>query len=183
MLDSTEIQKLGYRIKERDRTAFHTLYTEFFTHLQAYAKRFVYDSQDAQDIVQDAYLSLWANSGNYNPAQNIFTYLLVIVKNNCYNRLRGLKIRDEHQDKVIEAILFSNIEDPEIDEELKQRLNRVLLQIPEKGQQILLVHILEHKKVKDIAVQLGLAESTVKTHLKRAMRTLRENLCFIVFGL
>lgn len=183
MLDSTEIQKLGYRIKERDRAAFHTLYTEFFAQLQAYARRFVYDNQDAQDIVQDAYLTLWTNPDNYNPAQSILSYLLVIVKNSCYNYLRGLKIRDNHQDKIVEAILFSNIEDPEIDEALKQRLNQILIQIPAKGQQILMAHVLEHKKVKEIADQLGVAESTVKTHLKRVMRTLRENLCFIIFGL
>lgn len=183
MPEPEKIKELGFRIKNKDREAFHILYREFFASLQAYAVRYVYDWQDAQDIVQDAYFSLWANLHQYDPSRNIFSYLLVMVKNSCINHIRHLKVKDSHQDKIVEAMLFSQIDDPETDEGLKERLQQVLETLPEKGYRILTEHFWEHKKVTVIATEMGIAESTVKTHLKRVMKILRENLLFIIFGI
>ena len=100
-----ELKAIGLRIKQGDKEAFHFLYRHYFDSLQEYAMRYVYDYQDAQDIVQDAFLSLWVNTDQYDPSRNIVTYLLVIVKNACINHLRNLKIRDSHRDKIVEAML------------------------------------------------------------------------------
>lgn len=106
MLDAGELKNLGYRIKTRENAAFHVLYVEYFASMQIYAQRFVYNYQDAQDIVKDAFFALWTNVHLYDPRQSIVAYLLRIVRNNCLNYLRALKIRDEHKDKIIEAMIF-----------------------------------------------------------------------------
>lgn len=183
MLDADELKKLGYRIKERENAAFHVLYVEYFASMQVYAKRFVYNYQDAQDIVQDAFFALWTNVHLYDPRQSIVAYLLRIVRNNCLNYLRALKIRDEHKDKIIEAMIFSGMEDDSIDEEMQNRLQEALATLSEKGYKILIAHILEHKKIKEIAAEMGIAESSVQTHLKRAIRMLRKHFYFILFGI
>ena len=108
--------------------------------------------------------------------------MLAIVRNQCYNYLRKLRIQDEHQDKLIEAVIFSGVEDPEVDEDMRKRLYEVLAKLSPKGRTILLEHVLKRKKVKTIASEMGIAESSVKTHLKRTMRILRDNLCFILLG-
>ncbi|MFR5657861.1 MAG: RNA polymerase sigma factor [Butyricimonas faecihominis] len=51
-----------------------------------------------------------------------------------------------------------------------------------QGRFVLLEHIVEGKKVKDIALEMDVAESTVKTHLKRSLKYLREHLSFILFS-
>ena len=71
--------------------------------------RYLYDWDDAEDLVQDAFLSLWSHPERYNETQPVFYYLLGIVKNNCLNYLRSLNIQYKHQDKIIEAMLFSSI--------------------------------------------------------------------------
>ena len=63
------------------------------------------------------------------------------------------------------------------------RLRRALAELPERGRAILLEHVLHGKKIKVIAEEMNVAESTVKTHLKRVMQILRSRLCFILFGL
>jgi RNA polymerase sigma-70 factor (ECF subfamily) len=182
MLDERELKSLGVRIKNREVDAYHLLYTEYFADLRGYAQRFVYDYNEAEDIVQDAYFSLWENIRFYQPEQNVLYYLLAIVRNQCYNYLRKLRIQDEHQDKLIEAVIFSGVEDPEVDEDMRKRLYEVLAKLSPKGRTILLEHVLKRKKVKTIASEMGIAESSVKTHLKRTMRILRDNLCFILLG-
>ncbi|MBC5621535.1 RNA polymerase sigma factor [Butyricimonas hominis] len=175
--------ELGSRIKKRDVKAFHELYRTSFRPLQHYAMRYLYDWKEAEDIVQEAFLSLWSHPERYDEKQSVSYYLLGIVKNKCMNYLRNLDIQYKHQDKIIEAMLFSNIEDPEIDEDIHERLNRILELLPDKQREVVLLHIVEKKKIKEIAEQMDIAETTVKTHFKRAMTILRNNLKFILFGI
>ena len=79
-------------------------------------------------------------------------------------------------------MFFSNIVDEEPDEALHRRLNEILSQLPEKQKEVLLKHVVERKTIPDIAKELNIAESSVKTHYKRAISVLRKNLCFILFG-
>lgn len=180
---SIEKDKLGLRIKKRDLDAFHELYETSFLPLQHYAMRYLYEWKEAEDLVQDAFLSLWSHVERYDEKQPVFYYLLGIIRNNCLNYLRDLEIQCKHQDKIIEAILFSSIEDPEIDEDIHERLNYILGLLPDKQREVVLLHIVEKKKIKEIAEQMDIAETTVKTHFKRAMTILRSNLKFILFGL
>ena len=167
---------LGHLIKKHDQEAFHELYRTSFNKLQQYAMRYLYDWDDAEDLVQDAFLSLWSHPERYNETQPVFYYLLGIVKNNCLNYLRSLNIQYKHQDKIIEAMLFSSVEDPEIDEDIHERLKYILESLPEKQREVLLLHVVEKKKVREIAEQMDIAETTVKTHFQRALAILRNNL-------
>ena len=165
-----EKSNLGLRIKKRDLDAFHELYKTSFLPLQHYAMRYLYDWKQAEDLVQDAFLSLWDHLERYDEKQPVFYYL------------RDLEIQGKHQDKIIEAMLFSGIEDPEIDEDIHERLKTILDTLPEKQKEVVLLHIVEKKKIKEIATQMDIAETTVKTHFKRAMAILRNNLKLVLFG-
>ena len=177
------IQELGRRIKKQDEEAFRILYIEYFSNLRHYAMRYLYDWDEAENLVQEAYFTLWCNLDKYDGERNIIAYLLTYVKNACLKYIRNLKIQDNNQDKIIEAMLFSNITDEEPNEELQHRLNEILSQLPEKQKEVLLKHVVERKTIPDIAKELNIAESSVKTHYKRAIALLRKNLCFILFGL
>lgn len=73
-------------------------------------------------------------------------------------------------------MLFSSVEDPEIDEDIHERLKYILESLPEKQREVLLLHVVEKKKVREIAEQMDIAETTVKTHFQRALAILRNNL-------
>ena len=177
------INLLNYSLKHGDTEAFHVIYRKHFAALRAYAQRYVYDAAVAEDIVQDAFLSLWTHLDRYDPQKEVLPYLLTITRNNSLNYLKKLKIKDSHRDKMIEALLFANIEEPGLDEEVKKRLEAVLAQLPEKDYRALIAHIIEYKKVSEIAEEMQVAESTVKTHLKRAMKVLRKRLLLILIGM
>ena len=176
------IEELGREIKLRNKEAFRILYRNYFATLQQYAMRYLYDWKQAEDLVQDAFLSLWDHLERYDEKQPVFYYMLGIIRNNCLNYLRDLEIQGKHQDKIIEAMLFSGIEDPEIDEDIHERLKTILDTLPEKQKEVVLLHIVEKKKIKEIATQMDIAETTVKTHFKRAMAILRNNLKLVLFG-
>lgn len=90
--------------------------------------------------------------------------------------MRDRKIVDSCNDKLLEAQLFAGIKDIEINETVEMRLQNALNTLPDKCREIILLKIVEGKKNKEIANQLGLAETTVKTQVQRAYRILREQL-------
>lgn len=182
VLDAQGLKEIGKRIKEGDHEAFHILYRCYFERYARYALRYTCDVEEATDLVQNAFFSLWENRSQYDENKNVFLYLLIIVKNNCLNYLRSIKIKDSHGDKIVEAMLFSGIDDEGVDSDIRTRLYEILQELPEKGRFVLLEHIVEGKKVKDIASEMKIAESTVKTHLKRSLKYLREHLAFILFA-
>ncbi len=183
MRQEVDIKDLGRKIKERDEEAFRFLYVEYFHNLQSYAMRYLYDWEEAENLVQDAFLSLWCNLHKYDAERNIITYLLTFIRNACLKYIRDLKIQDRHQNKVIEALLFSNMTNSEPDENLLCRLNEILDRLPDKQREVLLKHVVERKTLPSIAQELSIAESTVKTHYKRAITLLRKNLRFVIFGI
>ena len=71
-----DIKELGYRIKKGDEKAFQILYVEYFYNLQYYAMRYLYDWEEAENLVQDAFLSLWCNLDKYDAERNVVYYLL-----------------------------------------------------------------------------------------------------------
>lgn len=183
MFYKEELHNLTARLQQRDGLALHLLYVELFDPLQLYAFRYVYDWEEARDIVQSAFLQLWINIENLKPDSNVASYLSSIVHNLCGNYLRHLDIVDSHREKLIEATLFQNIyaDSSVIPPEIRSKLDSALRNLPSRSYEILMAHIVDGKKNAEIAEELGIAESTVKTHLKRAMRFLREQMLMIIF--
>ena len=92
ILNEQELKEIGCRVKRGDHEAFHTLYRCYFERYVCYAVRYTCDVEEATDLVQNAFFSLWENLSLYDENKNIFLYLLIIVKNNCLNYLRSIKI-------------------------------------------------------------------------------------------
>ena len=61
----------------------------------------------AEDIVQDVFSKLWENIKSIYKISNIKSYLFTTVKNNCINYFKHRSIEDKNQDKVVEALIFS----------------------------------------------------------------------------
>ena len=67
----------------------------------------------------------------------------------------------------------------EDDRELITLVRQALSQLSEQQRKIVELHVMEGKKNLEIADLLNLSENTVRTHLKRAYKILRENLSCI----
>lgn len=170
------------RIKRREHEAFEELYDTCFTSLCRYAMRYVYDWSTAEDIVQEAFYSFWIKIDQFDVDKEPFPYLLVLVKNQCLNFIRDLKIHDSHNDKIIESMVFSAIEDSEIEPDVKKRLDLIMSKVSDKQREVLMKHVIERKTLNDIAQEMGVTSETVKTHYKRVLKIIRNNFMFIVTG-
>ena len=168
-------------IKQQDVDHFEEVYKAYMPVLHRFAVQYTCDDEMAKDLVHDAFLWVWNNTDKIRENGNLPALLFRLVRSNCLNYLRSLGIRDRNDVKYAEAMaeIDSLLEDAEMDDlglSRHQWLRRALKLLPERGREALELHFVRNMQTKAVALEMSVSESTVKTHLKRALKTLREDL-------
>lgn len=150
-----------------------------------FAWEMVNDTDLAEDLVQDAYVSFLKNkhviSGD---EQAIKSFLYSSVRNAVYNLNRKAKtIR-----KYLQRQDFSDIDDIDYEHriiraEFMSAIYLIVADLPGACQQIFKLSYLEGLSNQEISAQLGLSINTIKTQKQRALRVLKHKLHPEFFGL
>ena len=86
---SARLAALLARVAMADQRAFEALYGQTSAHLYAVALRIVREPSAAEEILQEAYVSVWHHAGSYDVARSQpITWLVSIVRNRCLDHLR-----------------------------------------------------------------------------------------------
>ncbi|HSV20837.1 MAG TPA: sigma-70 family RNA polymerase sigma factor [Casimicrobiaceae bacterium] len=86
---SARLAALLARVALADQRAFEALYGQTSAHLYAVALRIVREPSAAEEILQEAYVSVWHHAGSYDAARSQpMTWLASIVRNRCLDQLR-----------------------------------------------------------------------------------------------
>ncbi|WP_317192081.1 RNA polymerase sigma factor [Snuella sedimenti] len=133
------------------------------------------DTQQAEDIVQEAFIKLWDNC-----AKVIFgkakSYLFTVARNLFYNEAAHKKIVLEHQALSVND---STNETPEFlleEKEFMKKLKAVIASLPEKQREVFLLSRIDKKKYAEISEIVGISVKAVEKRMSQALVTLREQL-------
>lgn len=160
---------------------FENIFKHYYRQLFFYAYGFVMDEMEAEDIVQETFAIIWERRARLPESLDIQAYLYAAVKYACLKYFRRLKLSDKYHQRQIEAFLLSFAQDEmEENEEIVLAVRRAKEKLTKQQLKIVELHISEGKKYEEIAAILELSENTVRTHLKRAYKILRENLAYII---
>ena len=171
-------------INGRDITAevFERVYRACFRPLFLYAYGYVMDEPEAENIVQSVFTTMWEMRRRLPERLRVKAYLYTSVKHACLRYFQRLHLLDEYKKRQAEALVLSFAEEEdsgEEDEEVVRSVRAALAKLTDQQRKIVELHVQEGKKYNEIAEQLHLSENTVRTHLKRAYKILRDNLsCF-----
>ena len=139
------------------------------------ARWLVRHDQDAEDVVQEAYLRAFKFFGGYRGGESR-TWLLTIVRNTCYswlqrNRARELtdSIDDSHEEATID---FSNPELRLIQKADAQMVRAALAELPLEFREVMVMRELEELSYKEIATIADLPIGTVMSRLARGRKRL-----------
>ena len=97
MTDAQPLQALLAQCALQRESALEELYRLVSPHLYALARRMLRDPAAAEDVLQECFLSIWRQAGQYRPDQSQpMTWMTRIVRNRCIDRLRrpGLELPD-----------------------------------------------------------------------------------------
>lgn len=169
-----EVQtKLIDRCKVRDIKAQYSLYKLYVKSQYNVAMRFLNNKMDADEIVQDTFITAFKKINTYEGKGSFAQWLRRITINNCLSLLRKRKIYFEDIEEVEKS--------GEVAEEIEANLNpeivhQAIKELPEKARIVLNLYALEGYKHKEISEILGITESTSKTQYRRAKQILLEKL-------
>ncbi len=174
---SIDFKKLIRRLAKGDAKAYKELFERFFERCYALALTYVIDPDVAGDIVQEVFISIYDHAERLKEIENLPGYLAAAVRNRCLNYLRDLDLEDRNLHLYYEYLISYPI-DEENDElkDLIARLEQEYPSLPQSCRIICEMRFQRGMKIKDIATELGLAISTVKVQLHRAVIKIKSNL-------
>jgi RNA polymerase sigma-70 factor (ECF subfamily) len=170
--------ELVARARQGDEAAFEQLVLRHQRYVFNLAYRVLGDYTEAEDMTQEAFVRVWRGLSGFRGQARFTTWLYRIVHNLCLNRLPGLQ-RELLQTEPLEEVLA----DPGLSpadlfavREQMAFLHAQMDRLPEKYRLVLTLRYLQHLSYDEIAAALEMPMGTVKTHIHRARRLLRERL-------
>lgn len=160
---------------QRDEAAFETLFRHFAPRLKSYFTKRGGDPAMAEEITQEALVSLWKNADQFDPNKaSAATWIFTIARNLSIDRFR--QARRPAFDANDPAFVPDDEEPPdEILEraEAEQKVREVMDALPLNEKSVLMLSFYENQSHGEIAKRLGLPIGTVKSRIRLAFGRLR----------
>jgi len=157
--------------RDGGENALLRLFDEHHLPLFRFAWRLTGSTADAEDIVQECFLSLLRSDCRYDARRtSLRTYLFGAVRNQALKRLRSRS----PESAETEPVDSRSPESEALRDELEKSVERAVMQLPENQREVLLLAHYEQLPLAEIAELLELELGAVKSRLQRARATLKE---------
>ncbi|HEY0653142.1 MAG TPA: RNA polymerase sigma-70 factor [Chryseosolibacter sp.] len=174
-------------LSPENKKKFEQLFKELFSPLTGYSMKYIYDLDDAKNIVHEVFLAVWEKFESLPEGTNYKSYLYTSVKNKSLNFIRDKKkhvILEEAEDQgpVEENLTLETAE-------LEKEVEIALQLLPEKCRQVFEMNRQDGLKYAEIAEKLNISIKTVEAQMSKALAIMREHLrdflvvlFFLLFG-
>ncbi|MGC8517287.1 MAG: sigma-70 family RNA polymerase sigma factor [Steroidobacteraceae bacterium] len=174
--DTETLEQLLARTAMRDRAAFERLYQRTSSRLFGLCVRMMRDRGEAEEVLQEAFITVWRRAEAYNPTlSSANTWLTTLVRNRIIDRLR-----QRHETTRAEAIDLEHLPDqtpgPAAHAEASEdyaRLERCLGQLDAKYSRSVREAFFTGATYKELAVRTQVPLATLKSWIRRALMQLR----------
>lgn len=166
------------KLLQGNQIALRELYDKYAQMVYQLAFHILKDEQIAEEIVQDTFLQLWGSREKIDAASNIRTFIYVISRNKCFNRLKQLKRYHSLFEPLLIEESYNHIseQDPLAEKEVTEALEQLVQKLPTKQQLVFRMSRFEGLSHQEIAQQLSISTNTVKNHLVSSLKFIREEL-------
>jgi RNA polymerase sigma-70 factor (ECF subfamily) len=156
------------------------LYDEYGTLAFTLAYRIVHDRGIAEDVVQEAFLSLWRNAHRYDPGRaSMRTWLCRIVRNRAIDRLRGTAGRqrgDRSLDELTALCSTTDVVSDVLRHEEARTITAALAALPPSQREAIELAYYGGYSQTEIAAMTVCPLGTVKSRTRLAIRALSASL-------
>lgn len=164
-------------LKTGQTTALSKLYDRYGAVVYGLALKILKDAQEAEDLTQEVFVTLW-NNNTYNPARgSLSKYLVVMTRSRSLDKLRSRgsrrKFLERWQHTTVPAFTLSAFEQIDI-WDTSQQVQEALAQLPEQQRKILEMAYYQDLSQSEIAKALNIPLGTVKTSARQALKKLRK---------
>ncbi|MBX3240885.1 MAG: RNA polymerase sigma-70 factor [Chitinophagaceae bacterium] len=162
-------------LRNSDAKAFAEIYHRYWERLALRVLKVVHSREDARDIVQEVFVSIWKRRAEIELRGPLIVYLLKSVRNIAIRYIEKNITRNNYL-QTLSASIAEEVPDPILHceyRELQRKLDQAVASLPPKMQEVYLLSRNEKMSYKEIADRLGIAENTVRKQLSNALKSLR----------
>ena len=186
--DGSDVE-VARRIAGGDCDAFRRVMRQYNQRMYRTARSILKDDAEAEDAVQEAYLSAYQSIGGFRGGSQLATWLVRIVVNEALGRVRKRKRRAElidlydttepGDDRAEASMSDATPDGPERAAQraqIRRLLEAQIDRLPDAFRTVFVLRAIEEMPVDEAAACLGIPEATVRTRYFRARGLLREAL-------
>ncbi len=137
---------------------------------------------EAEDVVQDVFVSVLKNLKNFRGRSSLWTWLARITVNRCHNLRRRREVRKRLLPWVGRRLAHADRDTAERaeDRETFEQVRQAALSLPAKLRDVTVLRYLEEMSIDEVAEVLGASANTVRVRLHRARELLRRKLASLM---
>ena len=176
MSEELDERALIERCRTGDDTAFGELVDRYKNLVYGLVYRLVADRSQVDDLAQEVFLKVYRGLPYFRGDARLSTWIYRIVQNVCFQarprRAPDLSLDDDAGSR--RRLEPGRPDGAFTDLELRDRLEKAIARLPDQYRLLIAAHYLEGVQYEALAEAMNLPLGTVKTHLYRAKRRLRE---------
>lgn len=172
---------LLHRLLRKDVSAFEEIYERHSRIVYSLVLRILRQGSTAEEVVQDVFLQLWRNSGQYDAKRPFMPWLLTLARNRALDQLRLKSERQRRREEQTEVFPQIAAAAPEYEEALdeKRRAERVrtlITSLPSAQKKAIELAYFEGLSHSEIAEALNEPLGTVKSWIRNGLLRLKDGL-------
>lgn len=173
-MDNSDPRKICERIKNGDKASFELFYRLEYNNIVHFISSYSIDKEQAEDLAQEVFCSLWEHRSLLDPDGNIRSYLYTSARNKAINILKAAAysgragseealaaISDDSLTEMIEAL------------ELEDLIRKAFETLPESSRKSFEMSRLQGMKNREIADTLGYSLKAIEYHIRISLRHFR----------
>lgn len=169
-------------LKESKKQIYHRVYSEYFSKISSYAFSFLKDTEEANNIAHDTFLSLWENREALNWGENLAPWLFSVARNKCLNvlkkRVHTNNYRKESLQEKTDYLNYLSLQSDRsasvYEKEVESLLCKAVEKMTPKVRDTFILSRLKGMKYSEIAKSNNISHRTVEARIKLAMLILRK---------
>ncbi len=162
--------------KNSDEKTFQKIFEDMYKPLCHYANYILNDKDEAEEMVQNAFINAWQHRSEMNYNVSFKSYMYKAVKNSCLNHIKHLKVRELYAADHMATHNEAETINLTLQKELQNAINTAIEGLPEQCKIIFKMSRYQEMKYSQIATELNISPKTVENQMGKALKIMREKL-------
>ncbi|MFN2438770.1 MAG: RNA polymerase sigma factor [Chitinophagaceae bacterium] len=165
-----------FRNPQTKETAFTAIIKKYQEKLYWHVRRMVVDHEDANDVLQNAFIRIWNGLENFKEESQLYTWLYRIATNESLTFLEGQKKRSAVSLSDVETGLSNKIKaDRHFDpNKLEWKLQLAIQQLPEKQRLVFSLRYYDEMPYEEMSRVLDTSEGALKASYHHAVKKIED---------
>lgn len=174
MSKNVDEQILKFFSDGRQQEAFKLLMSTYQERIYWHIRRIVLRHEDTDDILQNTLIKIWKGLPNFRGNSKLYTWIFRIASNETFSFLEKNKKRFDEVD-LEQCYNFSGSSADHIDGDfIQKKLERALLEVPEKQRMVFHLKYFEDLKYSEISEIVGTSVGALKANYHLAVKKIEE---------